>query len=117
MKKLIFLVLLAMTTISLTAVADSNPTTSESSSINQTASMQGRVVDKDSKEPLAGVLVSIEGTNIQVYTDFEGNFSFKNIAPGVVNLKFSLVSYQDNLLRNINLSPNQSSVLEIAIDN
>ena len=44
----------------------------------KTVNFSGKVIDKSSEEALAGALVIIEGTDMETYTDFEGNFSFKS---------------------------------------
>jgi len=98
-------------------IAENNKDSKETTTSTQSASIKGKIIDKSTGEPLTGALVKIENTNLEVYTDFDGNFSFQNITPGVFNLKVSLVSYKENLLKDINLSSNYASVLEIAIDN
>ncbi|NVO01547.1 MAG: carboxypeptidase-like regulatory domain-containing protein [Bacteroidetes bacterium] len=116
MKKAILLFSLILLTATFT-FADGKKDLKESTSTEQTCSIQGKIVDKSTGEPLTGALVKIEGSNLEVYTDFEGNFTFQNMTPGVVDLKVSLISYKENLLKDINLSAGHSSVIEIAIDN
>ncbi|MEI7594713.1 MAG: carboxypeptidase-like regulatory domain-containing protein [Bacteroidota bacterium] len=116
MKKIIVLFSLLVLTATAT-FADGKKEVKETTESKQVASMQGKIVDKYTGEALVGALVKIEGTNYEVYTDFDGNFSFQNVTPGVFNLKVSLVSYKENVLKNINLSAGQSSIIDIAIDN
>ena len=116
MKKVLFLFSLMFLTGTLTFAGDKKAS-KESPESKQAASMQGKIIDKTSGEPLTGVLVKIEGTNNEVYTDFEGNFTFQNLKPGVLNLIVSLVSYKENLTKDINLSAGKTSLIEIAIDN
>lgn len=59
-----------------------------------TTSVYGTVVDEITGETLVGVAVQIDGTDQSVYTDFEGNFEFKNLTPGEYTLKTNLISYQ-----------------------
>ena len=118
MKKILLIVLALMMFTASNIMADNNPVaTTSNNETAQLTSVQGRIIDKSTGEPLAGVSVKIEGTNLEVYSDFDGNFSFQNITPGIFNLKISLVSYKENVLKDINLSANHPSVLEIAIDN
>ncbi len=49
-------------------------------------SLSGTVFDFQSGEALTGVEVSIEGTDIKVYTDFDGNFEIDNVKPGNLTL-------------------------------
>ncbi len=117
MKKILLMVLVMTMFSVLNAMADNNSGTPSNNDAAQSASITGKIIDKTTGEPLAGVTVKIEGTNLEVYTDFDGNFTFKNIAPSIINLKVSLVSYKENVLKDISIPANQTSVLEIALDN
>ncbi|MCU0369842.1 MAG: carboxypeptidase-like regulatory domain-containing protein [Bacteroidales bacterium] len=61
----------------------------------KTTTLSGKVVDKANQEALVGVLVRIEGLDIETYTDFEGNFSFSGIIPDTYKVKCSMISYND----------------------
>ena len=54
----------------------------------------GTVSDNGSGELLAGVEVQIEGTGVKSYTDFDGNFTFKNMKPGEYKLVANYISYE-----------------------
>lgn len=58
--------------------------------------LSGSVADDNSGESLVGVEVKIEGTDLKTYTDFDGNFSFKNVKPGEYKLTTRYISYQQN---------------------
>lgn len=70
--------------------ADNNPDLTPKS-----VKITGQVVDKINQEALAGALIKIEGTDIEVYTDFDGNFSIEGITPDHYTLKCSLISYTE----------------------
>ncbi len=89
-------------------------TTVESANVT---SIQGKIIDKSTGEPLAGVSVKIEGTDQVVYSDFDGNFAFDNVTAGTFTIKVSMVSYTENVLNNLILSANQTSIIQIALDN
>ena len=59
-----------------------------------TTSMTGKVIDKVTGETLAGVMVSLEGTEKYVFSDFDGNFTIEDLKPAEYNLTFSLISYE-----------------------
>src|SRR5688572_9840214 len=62
----------------------------------QTGSIKGKVLDKNTKEPLpfANVIVEINGSQAGgAQTDFDGNFQIKPLQPGRYNLKASFVGY------------------------
>jgi hypothetical protein len=59
----------------------------------QKATLSGKVVDKQTGESLAGVLVSIKESGLKVYTDFDGTFSFYNVEPGAYTVEVKYISY------------------------
>ncbi|MES2628086.1 MAG: carboxypeptidase-like regulatory domain-containing protein [Bacteroidota bacterium] len=77
--------------------------------------VQGRVVDGSNFEGIAGAIVEVEGTNIKVYTDFEGNFTLPALAEGTYTLKSTLVSYNEVKLRNIKISAQGTSAIEMRL--
>jgi hypothetical protein len=86
---------------------DGNNGEKESASVTYS----GKIVDSMSQEALAGVKISIGNTDITVYTDFEGNFSFqlpKNT--DISNVKVSYISYEE---KTINLSQASTTSIEI----
>jgi len=56
--------------------------------------LEGRVLSKETKEPLIGVTVAIVGTTQGTSTDLEGNFKISNLEAGSYDIKFSNVGYQ-----------------------
>jgi hypothetical protein len=83
---------------------------------NAKASISGKVLDIKTGESLAGVAVSIEGTNIKVYTDLDGTFSVDGITPGNYNLVLSLISYKNSLVENIKLNTSSKENISIKLD-
>jgi hypothetical protein len=61
----------------------------------KTVSLTGKVIDKTNQEALVGALVKIEGTDLETYTDFEGNFSFEGLTPDIYKVKCSMISYSE----------------------
>lgn len=46
------------------------------------ALVTGRVIDATTGDPLTGTLVSVEGTDLRVLSDAEGNFRIRQVPPG-----------------------------------
>ena len=57
-------------------------------------SVNGKVKDKQSREPLPGATVSIKGTVNSKVTNNEGNFIFKKLKAGKIILEISYVGYE-----------------------
>jgi hypothetical protein len=65
-----------------------------------TGTVKGKVVDKDSHQPLAGVNVFLINSNPQrgVTTDEDGSFKLEQVNVGRQSLKFSYLGYDDAVL-------------------
>lgn len=57
------------------------------------AALDGRVVDAITGEPLADVLVQVQGTDNVALTDRDGRFTLVGVAPGTTSLYVSVVGY------------------------
>ena len=60
--------------------------------VAQTLSVTGKVIDKNSREPVSGASVFTEGTTNGTITDEEGRFMLGNV-PAAANLVVSFVGY------------------------
>jgi hypothetical protein len=80
---------------------------------NQT--IRGGVTDEDSKLPIAGATVAIEGTNPvkTSLTDAEGIFRFDNMPIGRFTLMVSFMGYEKIILPNIVVNSGKEVVLNI----
>ena len=58
----------------------------------QSLSISGKVIDKNSQEPVIGASVLIEGTSNGTITDLDGNFMLSNV-PSKGNLVVSYIGY------------------------
>lgn len=63
----------------------------------------GRVVDKESREPLIGANVIIVGTELGAATDVNGNFFVLNIVPGTYDVRFSYVGYGPKTFKEVRI--------------
>jgi len=84
--------------------------------MNAKASISGKVADTKTGESLAGVAISVKGTDIKVYTDLDGTFTINSLDPGNYNLILSLISYKNSLVENIKVKPSEKEVIDIKLD-
>lgn len=90
--KFISLILVAVVLASATSIfASDNP---KENNNNLTTSVSGVILDETTGESLVGVAVKIDGTDLEVYTDFEGGFLFDNITPGDYTVSVAMISYK-----------------------
>lgn len=102
MKKLSTLLIVAMlATMNAMAIKNESEKLSEKSAEAAPAfmnSLSGKVVDLTTGESLAGVKVVLEGTQHETFTDFDGNFSFRNLSVSEAKISASLISYEKTSL-------------------
>lgn len=106
MKKLIFILLIVLNIYNVKASDEGT----QGNEVNSNVTVAGRVIDKISGEPLVGVEVYLLDTDIRVYTDLDGNFEFKNIAPGAHALKTDYISYQ-GIVENFSAESNSKTLV------
>lgn len=117
MKQIIFFLLNISLIFSFAHAADkSKPVDSEAPVQNLTSIITGKIQDKNSGEALAGVLVCIEGTKEQCYTDFEGNFLFNKVKPGEYKLNVALISYRQLEIEKLNIGSKEAHELTIHLE-
>ncbi len=60
----------------------------------QTGSLEGKVIDQPTQEPIAGANVFIEALNRGASTDAEGRYKINNVSAGEYTLRVSYVGYE-----------------------
>ena len=78
-----------------------------------TGILEGKVVDKETKEPLVGVSVSIVGTTQGAATNLEGYFQINDIQVGTYDLRFSQVGYQTIVYKKALVHPDLRTKISI----
>lgn len=107
-----FLVLLTLASNAKEKEANSADTKSSATTI-----ITGSIADENSGESLVGVEVSIKGTNIKTYTDFDGNFKFENLKPGEYTLSTNYISYKKQLQSLNTANENKSLKIKLHTSN
>ncbi|MFC2080949.1 TonB-dependent receptor domain-containing protein [Bacteroidota bacterium] len=85
-----------------------------SSNVSQT--VRGRVVDKDSKEPIPGVNVYIASPLIGTITDPDGNFRINHVPVGRHSLQVSCMGYEGKNQPNIVVRSGKETILEYELE-
>lgn len=62
----------------------------------KTFSITGKVIDK--QDALMGVKVILDGKEVVVYTDMDGNFKINNVKEGNHTLSFDMLSYEEKTI-------------------
>ena len=117
MKNLVAILLMAIMTAGLgmpTHAAGDDENNEENTTM--TTSFTGKVVDQVTGEMLTGVKVEIKGTDKEVYTDFEGNFSFSSLKPGNYEIVASYISYKDQVYNNVKLELSDNNKVTLKLE-
>ena len=110
MKKFVLSVLLIGSTLFSMAANKESKTENTSTGNAVLTELSGQVIDKNTNETLVGVKVSVNGTDMVTYTDFDGMYHFDNLKPGNYNLTASYISYENKTVENIVLTPKAKEV-------
>ena len=78
-----------------------------------TGKLVGKVIDKNTGEPLIGANIIIQGTILGSVADHDGRFIIINIPPGTYNVKVSFIGYESVLFENVKIIVDQTTQLSI----
>ncbi len=76
----------------------------------------GRVIDAETKEPLPGVNVVLEGTTLGAATDVNGYYVITNIPPGTYTVVVSAVGYRKITVKNVKVSADLTTTLNFEME-
>ena len=76
----------------------------------------GTVKDSQTQEPLIGTSVVVKGTYLGASTDLDGKFFIVNVPVGTYDLTVSMLGYKTQLLKNIMVSADRVTSLDISLD-
>lgn len=66
-----------------------------------TGKIAGKVIDAETRQPLAGVNIFIEGTTLGAASDIDGSYTILNIPPGTYTLKCTMIGYEKVTIKNV----------------
>lgn len=78
-----------------------------------TGKIAGKVLDKDTGEPLIGATVLIEGTTLGAATDIDGYFVILNIPPGVRRVIARMIGYATVTVNEVRVRIDETTPLDI----
>lgn len=80
-------------------------------------SIRGKVIDKDSKQPLPGASVILQNSNpiMGVITNAEGEFSMTGVPIGRQSLSISFIGYHSTEVKNLLLQSGKESIVYVEL--
>ncbi len=82
----------------------------------QTGVIKGHISDSQTNEELIGVSIVLDSSSIGTISDFDGNFILKNVKIGKHFISSSYISYESNVVENINVRNGDTVHLEIKLN-
>jgi outer membrane cobalamin receptor len=83
-----------------------------SSQAQTTGKIAGKAYDAETKEPLPGTNVVIEGTNMGAAAGLDGTFFIINVPPGIYNLKIMMIGFEILRIEGLHVSVNRTSFVD-----
>ena len=80
-----------------------------------TGSIQGKVTDAATGQPVIGAAVIIKGTSTGVSTELDGGFALTRLTPGTYTLQISYLSYKTFDSAPLTVKAGQATTLDVAL--
>ncbi len=74
--------------------------------------IHGRVLDGETKQPLAGASIAVVGTDRGAVADRAGEFTIEDLPPGNYNLNITFVSYEPVVVTDVVVKPGVPTTVE-----
>ena len=78
-------------------------------------SIKGKVVDATNSEPLIGATIKIVGTSNGAIADLDGIYQIDGLLPGTYDIKISYIGYDDKIIKNVRILPNELVKLDVVL--
>jgi outer membrane receptor for ferrienterochelin and colicin len=75
--------------------------------------ISGIVLDAETKEPLIGANIIVEGTSYGAATDIDGTFVILQVPPGTYEVRAIYIGYQEVLVQNVSVSTDLTTPLNL----
>ena len=82
----------------------------------QSGIIKGRVYDAINNEPIMFANLIIEGSDVGVTSDLDGNYVITDLEPGTYNLKISYLGYKDVIKYEIEVTNSKPAVIDVAME-
>lgn len=84
-----------------------------SSFAQSTGKIMGKVIDKNTGEPVSFANVVVEGTSLGAASDIDGQFVILNIPPGLYSVTGSYIGYQKTTVKDVRVNVGFTARLDI----
>src|SRR3990172_4022698 len=81
-----------------------------------TGKITGRVIDRQTNEPLPGVNIVLEGTGWGAASDLEGNYLIMNVPPGGYTLNVTMLGYKEVHVENVRVKIDLTTTINVSME-
>ncbi len=78
--------------------------------------IEGRVVDKETGDPLPGVNIVVVGTYYGAASDEKGHFVIPNMRPGSYDLRATMIGYRQVEMTGVKVEPGRTTVVNFELE-
>ena len=79
-------------------------------------SIEGKILDKATRQALVGVNIALAGTTIGTTSDRDGLYRFQNIRAGSYDMKFSAVGYATVIVRQVTVRIDLRTRIDVSLE-
>lgn len=80
-----------------------------------TGKISGKIIDRDTGDPIIGANIIVVGTTMGAAADIEGNYFIINIPPGNYTIKSSSIGYSPQIIENVRVSVDQTTNIDFSL--
>ena len=77
--------------------------------------LSGKIIDRDTKEPVIGCNVVIVGTKLGATTDIDGSYFILNIVPDKYDVEASMIGYQKVLEHGVIINSEKTTTIDFSL--
>ena len=86
------------------------------SNAGTTGKIVGKIIDRETREPLIAANILLMGTDLGAAADVNGDYLILNVPPGQYTLKISMISYQTVLIKDVNVVADRTTKISAEME-
>jgi hypothetical protein len=90
--------------------------TSQATFGSVTGKIQGKVIDKNTREPMPGVNILIVGTSLGAATDINGVYFILQVTPGEYSVRASMIGYQEVVVQDVRVRADLTTNVDFELE-
>ncbi len=80
-----------------------------------TGGLKGKVIEQATKQPMVGVTVKVDNTQLGAITDIDGNFSIENVPTGSYSLTLTFIGFQTKKVTDVIITASKTYYAEFEL--